>query len=566
MSAIIVGNVRRRRRVAHAAGVGIGGLVVLLSATYGLFLTLTAIEPPAGPKTSGRGGAARQVEAYGPRAVIGHSWVSRERGIWEYHLSGEPFEMGYAHSRLGNRLLMETEDYMFSELKRYVPSRLARFLIRASVRFRYRRLPDALTEDQKLELLGLSHGALDLHSDFLPIYHRMLFYHALHDITQTLEHSPLLGCTAFAAAGGATLSGHLFIGRNFDFEGPPIFDRDKAVLFYRPRGKIPFASVAWTGMIGVVTGLSTEGIFVSVNAARSDDKGSEGMPVELLLREVLENSRSLKEAIEILGRHKVLVPDFYLIGDGKTGEAVVVERTPTRLEVRRPKDGLLPLANHGLTKAMTADRKNLRLRDYTTSAARMARLEELLNHHRGSIDARRVLEILRDKRGTGGVPLSLGNRNAIDALITTHSVVADATGLVLWVGAGPHALGRYVPFDLRKELLGEDRPGLLDLPEDPVLHSEEYRAYEQAQQALKAAGILRGLGELDRAIEEASKAEALQPRMPDAQRLLADLLRERGDKLRGDLDRARRHYQLFLEAHPPYRADVEKVREILKKL
>ena len=62
------------------------------------------------------------------------------------------------------------------------------------------------------------------------------------------------------------------IGRNFDFEGPEIFDREKAVLFFKPKGKIPFASVAWVGMSGVVTGLNAEGIYVSVNAARMDDK------------------------------------------------------------------------------------------------------------------------------------------------------------------------------------------------------------------------------------------------------------------------------------------------------
>ena len=47
-------------------------------------------------------------------------------------------------------------------------------------------------------------------------------------------------------------------------------------------------------------------------------------------------------------------------------------------------------------------------------------------------------------------------RKGLDAIIATHSVVVDATTLKLWVGAGPHCLGRYVGFDLRRELLGED--------------------------------------------------------------------------------------------------------------
>ena len=566
MSAIIVGNIGARRGARRVLLATLPLLLVGLCAGYGIFLRWTRIEPPEVPATAQQ----PEVEVHGARAAVGQTWVSRERGVWEYHLSGEPFDMGYAHTRLGNRLLMDAEGYMFAELHKYVPSRLARFLIRAGVRFQYRHLTDHIPESQQLELLGMARGGVDLHGDFLPIYHRMVFYHALHDITQTLERSPLLGCTAFAASGPATPTGHLIIGRNFDFEGPPIFDREKAVLLFRPRGKIPFASVAWTGMMGVVTGLNAEGVYVSINAARTEDKGKSGVPVELLLREVLESAHSLQEAIDLVSKRSVLVPDFYLLGDGKSGEAAVIERSPTRVEVRRGKD-LLLLTNHGLSKPFASDKENERLRLYTTSGARLQRLEELAQQHRGAIDPRRALEILRDKRGLGGEALGLGNRNALDALIATHSVVVDATALVIWVGVGPHASGRFVPFDLRKELLDEDRPQPLDLPEDPVLGTEDYHAWVQAGQALAAAHELRGLGEIDRAIDEAARAEALQPKMPEAHQLLGDLPKGRGDsargeKARGDLDRARRHYQRFLEEHPPYLADIERVRDLLKTL
>ncbi|MCS6912028.1 MAG: C45 family peptidase [Myxococcota bacterium] len=560
MSAIILGHVRSRRGARRAllmvvAVVG-GGLLL----GYAAFLRLTRIVPPALPAGASTSG---ELTVHGARVAFGASWVSRERGIWEYHLSGEPFEMGLAHGRLGNRLLMETDDYMFAEFRRYVPSRLARFAIRLGVLFQHRHLTDHIPLRLQQEMLGLSLGYIDRYEDFLPAYHRTVLYHALHDITQTLERSPLIGCTAFAATRAATLSGHLILGRNFDFEGPPIFDRDKAVLFFRPRGRIPFASVAWTGLMGVVTGLNAEGIFVSVNAARTQDRGQEGIPVELLLREVLERARSLQEAIDLLRQHPVLVPDLYLIGDGKTGEAVVVERSPTRLEVRRGGE-LLPLTNHGLSQPFVADRENERLRRRTTSGARMARLEELLRQHRGAISPAIAVDILRDRKGAGGVPLGLGNRNAIDALIATHSVVADATALILWVGAGPHASGRYIAFDLRRELRGEDRPHPMDLPEDPLLGSEEYRAWELAMQSLRAAEALRRAGELDRAIEEAARAEGLQPKMPEAHLLLGDLLRQRNDPRRGDAERWRHHYRRFLQEHPPYLDDVERVQQLLQ--
>src|SRR5262249_61526246 len=119
-----------------------------------------------------------------------------------------------------------------------------------------------LPERRAAAIAGLARGVDDLLGHFLPVYHRLVSYHALHDITQGLEHSPLLGSTAFAAGGPASTNGHLIIGRNFDFEGPEIFDREKAILFFKPRGKIPFASVAWLGMPGRITGPNAHAILL----------------------------------------------------------------------------------------------------------------------------------------------------------------------------------------------------------------------------------------------------------------------------------------------------------------
>jgi tetratricopeptide (TPR) repeat protein len=531
-------------------------LVAGLFVGYGVLLRATRIAPPE--IDSGTRLAARHdLVMRGARAHVGPNWMSRERGVWEVHVEGTPYAMGYAHARLGSRILREQEDYMFSELHHYVPSRIARFLIRAGVRVRYRNVADFLPQARREEIAGLADGSLDRHGDFLPAYHRIVFYHALHDITQGLEQSPLLGCTAFAAAGPATPNGHLVIGRNFDFEGPEIFDREKSVLFAKPQGKIAFASVAWVGMSGAVTGLNAEGIYVSINAARTDDKGETGMPVEILVREILENARTLDEAITMVRKTPVMVPDFYLLGDGKSGESAVVERSPKRTEVRRSKD-VTVLANHALLPAFQSDTENDRLKRYLTSGARHRRVEELVKKNHGQIDPRHALEILRDKKGEGGVPLGLGNRNALDAIIATHGVVVDASSLILWVGEGPHLLGKFRAFDLRKELLGEDRPPPQDLPSDPIADSDEYRAFRDAQAALKAAEQLGKEHEPERALDEALRACAMADKMPEAHRLAGDLLRAKGDR-----EGAREHYKKFLELRPPYLKDIEEVKGLL---
>jgi hypothetical protein len=542
----------------------IGGfsLAAMLVAWLG-FLRLTRITPPP-ISDSARAAAELPMTVEDGRARIGRDWMSRERGIWELHLEGEPYAMGFAHSRLGARLLLEQEDYMFDEMARFVPSKVALFLIRAGVRLRYRHLPDWVPPPRQEEMAGLAAGMIDQHADFLPAYHRVMFYHSLHDITQGLERSPLLGCSAFAASGAATTNGHLLVGRNFDFEGPEIFDREKAVLFFKPKGKIPFASVAWVGMSGVVTGLNAEGIYVSVNAARMDDKGQDGMPVQILMRQMMEEARSIDDVVKLVKSTPVMVPDFYLVADGKTGESAVIERSPKRVEVRRTgaaRGDSIVLTNHALTPAFQGDAENDRLKRYLTSGARYRRLDELVKKWHGQIDARKVLEILRDKKGAGGTDLGLGNRNSLDAIIATHSVVVDATNLILWVGEGPHLLGKFRAFDLRKELLGEDRPPAADLPEDATAQSDEYRRYLLAMSAWKTAERLRDQKLPERALDEARRAAGYEDAMPEPHRLLGDLLRQRGD-----VAGAKNEYRRFLELSPPYLKDIEEVKGLLGTL
>jgi tetratricopeptide (TPR) repeat protein len=235
--------------------------------------------------------------------------------------------------------------------------------------------------------------------------------------------------------------------------------------------------------------------------------------------------------------------------------------------VRRSRD-VIGVANHALSPEFRNDRESHRLRTELTSGARQARVDELLAEHRGHIDPATALSILRDKRGAGGKVLGLGNRNALDALIATHSVVVDATARVLWISQGPHALGRYIAFDLRRELPDgsagsppaakvpevNDVPEVKDLPEDPTRHSADYRAFLDAEQALRSSEFLHKKGDLDRAIEQAERAVALQPLHADARKQLADLLhqRDRGD----DRAQAASHYRTFLTLSPPYLRDV----------
>ena len=73
-------------------------------------------------------------------------------------------------------------------------------------------------------------------------------------MTGTVRTLP--GLMTSATAPDATTDGHAIFARAFDFEAAEVFDREKVVFLVHEDGKIPFASVAWPGFVGVVTGMN----------------------------------------------------------------------------------------------------------------------------------------------------------------------------------------------------------------------------------------------------------------------------------------------------------------------
>jgi tetratricopeptide (TPR) repeat protein len=353
----------------------------------------------------------------------------------------------------------------------------------------------------------------------------------------------------------------LIVGRNLDFEAGDIFDREKAVITFRPDRGISFVSVSWPGMTGVITGVNAERIYVSMNAARTDEPYQQGIPAVFLLRQIMEQAKSIKDALAVIKRQKVMGPLAVLIADGKANEAVVVELSTRKSSVRRPENQWIGLANHFLHKDFKGDAKNERLRRYLTSGRRFERLAQLLKRSGGQLSPKTAAQILRSRSGTDDKPFALGNRSAIDALIATHSVVVDLKQMVLWVSRGPHLIDRYVVVDLRP-LLGlplESGPTLEDIPADPLAASVEFKAYQLARQQLVFAKKLKAAGRARDAIRFAERATQLMPDSDEVTLFLADLLWEQKDQ-----GRAKKLYQRYLGQNPPYLEDVERAKERLR--
>lgn len=504
------------------------GVAVVVWLAVVAFEAVTEIAPPALPPP-----APHAVTYEGETARVGNSYLARRAKLWVMQLAGDPVDLGYQHARLASPLMADGDARMLDLFATMVPSRALRAVVSAIVRARYRNLDQGFPADRRAEIYGQSAGYADPYTFVFPTYQRLVYLHSLYDIALAFEHSPLLACTAFVAAGAATTDGHTIVGRNFDFDVDPWFDDDKIVAIVSPTGKIPYVSVGWPGMTGIVTGMNAEGIWINVNGGRAGELDSAGMPVVFTTRAVLEGARSLDEAIAIIEHDAPMASHILLVADGKTGESAVIERAPGRAlgVVRDPTATVL--ANHYRTAPLKDDPKDARIRDLTTTLARDARMRELVERGRGRIDPATAAAMLRDRSGVGDTTVPLGNRNALDAIVTTHSVVADLTERVLWVSEGPHTLGRYARIDLRARLRDGDRAATTeavgDIAADPALTDGTWSRFELGARIRKEAAAARSARRWTAAADLYRRATTLRPDDHLAWRGLAEAATNAGD-------------------------------------
>jgi hypothetical protein len=462
---------RGLKRVALALFVPFASCV----AAHAVVVTTTPVEPPAIVLPPG------QVEEQDGLRRVGPSYTRVRAGIREVFLRGTPEAIGAAHARLLRPRMEVNEAELWDTFRTFVPIAPVRTLLGDIARVRYRNVDHHIPEPRRRELAAEALAFQpDPYADHLPTYHRMVFLHALYDIALSFEHSPLIGCSVFGLGPTMTKSGRPLLARAFDFEAGEVFDRDKAVFFVAGDGAIPFASVAWPGLVGVMSGMNLEGVSVVVNGARGGEPTNEGLPVIFSLREVLERARTTDEAVAILRAQRVMVSHLVFVGDAR-GRYAIVERAPGHEAYVRPEapdPSRVGLTNH-FEGPLAEDPRNQTVLATTTTTARRARLEEMLaSLPGGDADVARAVAMLRDHACANGEACALGDRRAIDAMIATHGIVADPVARTLWVSAGPNLSGKFVAFDLGRIFAEGHDPSRDPEPEtvaeDPILFDGRY--------------------------------------------------------------------------------------------
>ena len=422
----------------------------------------------------------KMVEHDGIRHV-GPAYEMQRDGVREAYLEGTPEQLGERDARLLGDRMVADENELWGTFAHFVPLSPLRTLIIDISRVQYRHIEDNVPEPRRRELAAAADAMQpDPNASHMPTYERIVFLHSVYDISLSFEHSPLIGCSAFALGPAMTKNGHVLVGRAFDMEIGDVFDRDKVVYFVRENGRIPYASVAWPGLTGVLTGMNLDGVTILVNGARAGEPRTKGMPVVFSLRETLQSAHDTDEAVAVLSKQDVMVSHIVFVADAK-GNFAVVERAPGHPAfVRRTfaDPQRVAVTNH-FEGDLKDDPKNLWVRQHTTTLARRARLDEMLGALApASVDPTSAVGMLRDHQCAKGEACALGDRREIDALIATHGVVADATDKVLWVSKGPHLSGEFVRFDLNETFAKDHDPASEPPPEtiaaDPILADGRY--------------------------------------------------------------------------------------------
>ena len=393
-------------------------------------------------------------------------------GLYEMRVCGGPFERGEAIGKLGEDLLYQQEKAFADKLFEMVPSSRYRAFLHYFITIFNRRMGASVPLEYRQEIKAMSASCTHEFDEFGSPYERQMQYHSAHDIGHVMQDYMLVGCTSFAVWGRESADSSLLMARNFDFYMGEEFAKNKLVLFEKPDSGYAYVSVTWPGMLGVVSGMNTQGLAVTINASKLEVPSSSATPISILVKSILQYASNIEEAETIAASFKTFVCESILVGSANDDRAVIIEKTPSAMGVYSP-DGdyassRMTAASSGGASAVTriictnhyqsdcfrddpVNVENIRVSD---SGYRYRRVQQLLDSL-GSIDYLKAAAVLRDIRGVDGEDVGYCNDLSINQMLAMHSVIFKPAEKKIWVSTSPWQFGKFVCFDL-DEVFGEE--------------------------------------------------------------------------------------------------------------
>jgi isopenicillin-N N-acyltransferase-like protein len=375
--------------------------------------------------------AERAVTPSADRTVVarcGGGFLEEIGGHAVLHVAGTPYEMGFQHGRL---------------LRDHVHA-VARFLLDEKAKQMTAEVPGAAAMSPQLIIQGIQ----AVQQPFLPDWYdeelRGLADGSgvpLADIRTCNFIPELFHCSGFAVSGAATRDGLTYHGRVLDYGCDWKLQEHPVLIVARPDGKIPFVNVGYAGFIGSVTGMNAERISAGEMGGAGLGKWL-GVPMAVLMREVLQGADTLAEAVAVFRDNPRTCEYYYVLADGKTGEAAGLEAGADVFRV--------------VEMGAACERLPHAVKDAVVLSAdeRYQLLVERVRAAHGRIDAEAAIALM-DR------PVSMKSN--------LHNVLFESSTGRFWVAHAspdgrPAAEQTYRGFDLRELLAHEPGVGAVELP------------------------------------------------------------------------------------------------------
>lgn len=490
-----------------------------------------------------------------------------EHGLYEVYVSGSPIERGIKYGVFVKELLNFQEKVFVEQIKEIIPSEIYFSLLHKLIAIFNGDMASYIPEEYRKEIYAVAQSCSHEFDAFGTPYERQLNYHAAHDIGHTMQEYMLVGCSSFATWGAYTTDSALLVGRNFDFYVNDDFARNKIILFMEPEMGYNFISVSWPGMMGVVSGMNEMGLCITINAAKGPIPVASAMPISLLVREILQNAKTIQEAYQIALKRKTFVSESILIGSAIDRSAAIIEKTPTETSLYKGTDNQIICTNHFQSDAFKNDSYNVENRKNSDSEYRYKRLGELIQNSL-PLTPGKVAAILRDRKGLRNKDIGLTNQKSINQSIAHHSVIFKPEELKVWVSTGPWQDGKYLCYDI-KEIFKQPSKLLdcsnnqLSIPQDTIFIEHVYpKILDYRKQSKQIRNSIRNRTVISD--QTLRRFTDLNPNYYEVYDLIGDYY-----KVMDDLVKATAYWKRALDCEIPstyeYERIIRKVRDYDKK-
>ena len=471
------------------------------------------------------------------RRMFGRGSLERRGDLSILKLRGSPYEMGYQHGvLLRNEIRKGAVPYFARMTANFAPFKhmnpLAQYLTAKYFDWKiFRPLLKSSPRDCLAELKGIADGS---GLGFGEVFRGNLLSELNMNLVKVLEKKALsqeaqAGCTSFAAFDKATADGKLVMGRNTDYSGGGLWDKNQTVMFYEPEEGARFVNVGSAGLIKCNSCMNENGLCLGGHFLFLNDTRPDGICFTFFELEIMKKASTIDEAVAIIKENPRAGAFAFLLADGKTNEAAVVEVCAGSVGVRRAENGVVWETNMATTEEIEPVDVFHRNGIGKNPFGRFERMRMLIDENMGEITPGLAAQFMGDHmdmcsdsmRPVGGI---------ISQLTNVTSAVFSPADFNFWVadGLSPVCNNAYRGFNLMDELADDTpngRPG--DLAPNDYVNTDDFKSLRKYYEALVSFSIPPT--DTGAALDKILEAIAIKPEEATYRRVAAKMMLKRGD-------------------------------------